>query len=80
MVHAVYDEQNLFFFHFRISSSTLTARNLFHPKRMADLATRYRLDNRGSNPDKGQHFTHLFRPTLGPFHPPIQWVPGHSQG
>jgi hypothetical protein len=38
------------------------------------IATRYRLDVRGSNPGGGLDCPHPSRPSLGPIQPPIQWV------
>jgi hypothetical protein len=42
------------------------------------IATRYRLDCRGSIPGKGKIFlfSKASRPALRPIRPPIQWVPG----
>jgi hypothetical protein len=42
------------------------------------IATGYRLDGRGSIPDRGKIFlfSTAFRPPLRPTQPPIQWVPG----
>ena len=45
------------------------------------IATRYGLDGPGSNPGgEGRDFPHLFRPSLWPTQPPVQWVPGLSWG
>ena len=44
------------------------------------IATRYGLDGPGIESRWGRDFPHLFRPTLGPIQPPIQRVPGLSQG
>jgi hypothetical protein len=44
------------------------------------IATRYRLDGPRIESRWGQDFQHPSRPALGPAQPPIQWVPGFSQG
>ena len=42
-------------------------------------STDYGLDGPGSNPCEDDIF-HTSRPVLGPTQPPVQWVPGLSQG
>ena len=44
------------------------------------IATRYGLDRLGIESRWGRDFPHLSRPALGPTQPPIQGVPGISQG
>jgi len=43
-------------------------------------ATRYGLDGTGIISTWRRDFPNPFRRALGPSHPPIQWVPGHSGG
>jgi len=44
------------------------------------VATCYRLDGPGIESWWGRNFQHLSRPAQGLTQPPIQWVPGLSQG
>jgi len=49
------------------------------PGSSVGLATDYGLEGPGSNPG-GDEILRLSRPALGPTQPPVQWVPGLSQG
>ena len=44
------------------------------------IATRYGLDGPGIESRWGRVFLHPSRPAVGPTQPPVQWVPGISQG
>jgi hypothetical protein len=50
------------------------------PGSSVGIATGYGLDGPGIESRLGQDFSHTSRPTLGPIHPPVQWVPGLSRG
>jgi hypothetical protein len=44
------------------------------------IATGYGLDSPGFESQRGQEFSRMSRPALGPTQPPVQWVPGISRG
>jgi hypothetical protein len=52
----------------------------YGPGSVVDIATGYGLDGPGIESRWGQNFPHLSRPALGLTQPPVQWVPGLSQG
>jgi len=50
------------------------------PGSSVGIAIGYGLDGPGVESRWRRDFPHLFRPTLGPIQPPVQWVPGLSRG
>jgi hypothetical protein len=48
--------------------------------RVVGIATGYGLDGPGIECRWGRDFPHLSRPALGSTQPPVQWVPGFSNG
>jgi hypothetical protein len=50
------------------------------PGSSVGIVTGYGLDGPGIESRWEQDFLHLSRPTLGPTQPPVQWIPGLSQG
>jgi len=50
------------------------------PGSVVGITNVYLLDGPGIETRWGRDFPHLFRPTLGPTQPPVQWVPGISRG
>ena len=49
------------------------------PGSSVDIATDYGLDGPGSNPGGDENFRPS-GPALGPTQPPVNWVPGLTQG
>jgi hypothetical protein len=54
--------------------------SLCGPGSVVGIATAYGLDGPGIESRWGRDFPHLYRPTLRPTQPPVQWVPGLSRG
>jgi len=50
------------------------------PGSSVGIATAYGLDDPGIKSQCGRDFPHMSRPALRPIQPPVQWVPGLSQG
>jgi hypothetical protein len=50
------------------------------PGSVVSIETSYGLDGLGIESRWGRDFPHLSRPALGPNQPPVQCVPGLSQG
>jgi hypothetical protein len=50
------------------------------PGSSVSIATDYGMDGPGIESRWGRDFSHTSRPALGPTQPPVQWLPGLSQG
>ena len=56
------------------------ASSYFCPDSSVSSATCYGLDGPGIESRRGRDFPYPFRPPPGPTEPPIQWLPGFSEG
>jgi hypothetical protein len=64
----------------RVKHLDSTVEDTSGPDSSVGIATGYGLNDPGIESRCGRYFPHLSRPDLRPTQPPVQWVPGLSQG